>query len=166
MDRLALILAIFSWSSTQRCHIYAVKHPAIQMALFVDVSDVSIQMLYQFLDWQTQDSATYWMDSSSFTQLSWQLFLWKQRSVYPNTDVFGFGGVNKLGWTGKWGWRGSMSLWIRTFFFFFFLACFFTFFLFWCQPEQSGEVLSEGSWMERKRVYEWFEPSYGCSQRF
>lgn len=32
------------------CHIYAVKHPVIQMALFVDVSDVSIQMLYQFLD--------------------------------------------------------------------------------------------------------------------
>lgn len=85
----------------QHGHIYAAKRSVTQMALFVDVSDVSVQMLYQFSDWQTQDSATCWMDSSSFMQSSWQPFLWKRRSVYPNTDVFGFGGVNKFGLAGK-----------------------------------------------------------------
>jgi len=29
---------------------FAIEHAVIQMALFVDVSDVSVQMLYQFLD--------------------------------------------------------------------------------------------------------------------
>lgn len=51
-----------------------------------------------------------------------------------------------------------MSLRIRPFYFFifsflFFLG-FFTFLLFWCQPEQSGGVLSEGSQTEGKRVSE------------